>query len=79
MGVLCVFLKVLKVWGKKSKFLSKFFALQDAEVKEAYSAWLKTKQKQQKQDKLLKKRQEMESTEGFYIRSRQECDQAFRQ
>lgn len=51
----------------------------DAEVKEAYSSWLKTKQKQQKQDKLLKRRQEMESTEGFYVRSRQECDQAFRQ
>ncbi|XP_062605607.1 coiled-coil domain-containing protein 181-like isoform X2 [Saccostrea cucullata] len=52
---------------------------QDEQVKEAYSTWLKSKQKQQKQEKLLKKREEMESTDGFYIRSRQECDQAFRQ
>ncbi|XP_056013653.1 coiled-coil domain-containing protein 181-like isoform X4 [Ostrea edulis] len=52
---------------------------QDEEVKEAYSSWLKSKQKQLRQEKLLKKREEMESTDGFYIRSRQECDQAFRQ
>ena len=32
-----------------------------------------------REDKLLKKRQEKEETDGFYIRSRRECDQAFRE
>ena len=32
-----------------------------------------------REDKLLKKRQEKEETDGFYIRSRRDCDQAFRE
>ncbi|XP_056013654.1 trichohyalin-like isoform X6 [Ostrea edulis] len=64
---------------EEEKKKSKQSPRQDEEVKEAYSSWLKSKQKQLRQEKLLKKREEMESTDGFYIRSRQECDQAFRQ
>lgn len=32
-----------------------------------------------RREKLLKKRQEQEIQEGYYIRSREECDKAYRE
>ncbi|VDI22950.1 Hypothetical predicted protein, partial [Mytilus galloprovincialis] len=48
------------------------------EIEEAYNNWLKTKSRQVREEKLLKRRQEKEQTDGFIIRSRTDCDQAFR-
>ncbi|XP_025097933.1 coiled-coil domain-containing protein 181-like isoform X4 [Pomacea canaliculata] len=49
------------------------------ENEKAYQTWLKEKQGQMKREKLLKKRQEQEIQEGYYIRSREECDKAYRE
>jgi hypothetical protein len=53
--------------------------LQSKENEEAYKGWLQTKQQQQKREKLLKKREEQEIRDGYYVRSREECDKAYKE
>lgn len=53
--------------------------LQKEENEEAFRSWLKDKNAQFKKEKLLKRRQEQEMHEGYYIRSREECDKAYKQ
>ena len=55
------------------------FALQQEENEEAFKGWLKEKSSQFKKEKLLKRRQEQEAHDGYYVRSREDCDKAFRQ
>jgi hypothetical protein len=40
---------------------------------------LKEKNSQFKKEKLLKRRQDQEMHEGYYIRSREECEKAYKQ
>lgn len=43
-----------------------------------YKEWVQSKTEQKKREKLLAKRQEQEANEGLIIRSRDDCDKAFR-
>lgn len=52
---------------------------QKAENEEAFKGWLKEKNSQFKKEKLLKRRQEQEMHEGYYIRSREDCEKAYKQ
>ena len=52
---------------------------QSKENEEAFKGWLSKKQMQTKREKLLKKREEQEVKDGYYVRSREECDQAYRE
>ncbi|XP_021355282.1 coiled-coil domain-containing protein 181-like [Mizuhopecten yessoensis] len=45
---------------------------------ELFKEWVQTKSEQKKREKLLSKRQEQETNEGLIIRSRDDCDKAFR-
>ncbi|XP_070190685.1 coiled-coil domain-containing protein 181-like isoform X2 [Littorina saxatilis] len=53
--------------------------LKSKENEEAYKGWLKEKQGQLKREKLLKKREEQEIKDGYYVRSREECDMAYKE
>ncbi|BFZ10062.1 hypothetical protein BsWGS_13101 [Bradybaena similaris] len=46
---------------------------------EAYKAWLKEKKAQGKKEKLLKRRQQQEKSDGLFYHSSEECDKAFKE
>ncbi|XP_052810794.1 coiled-coil domain-containing protein 181-like isoform X3 [Mya arenaria] len=49
------------------------------EKEEAFQNWLKEKTSQFKKEKLLKRRQEQEMHDGYFIRSRDDCEKAYKQ
>ncbi|CAG5121549.1 unnamed protein product, partial [Candidula unifasciata] len=49
------------------------------ENEEAYKTWLKEKKEQVKKEKLLKRRQQLEKTDGLFYHSSEECEKAFKE
>lgn len=74
---------ILKYTGLRyaslNQILKLLIFLQQAENEQAFNSWLKEKSSQFKKEKLLKRREEQEAHDGYYVRSREDCDKAFRQ
>lgn len=48
------------------------------ENESAFQEWCEAKKEQEKRERLLKLRERKERDDGYFLRSREECDQAYK-